>query len=425
VKDRNIHSGENFRGKFPEPGVPVNDAWKQMHAMLVENNLTHPEKKDKRKLILLWLFLFVIVIGITGYLLLDTDAGTKSATNVANQKRIKSNNDIALNHDSVENKIVKHGTITNDLTHESKPVNLYNSYEKSDTKYSLKNLSKASSANIIISENNNDNITISDADINNEIAKQIIIDDSLKNDAASNNNSISNNKTIDTSIKISDSGNTVKSHKEIISARNNKFHFGLEWNADFPLKNYSNYFSSYTSGKQYYIWLLPSAWAKFDINKKHGVLLTFNPYQQQFAGSQTVYIEKPWIASVEPDIVTRVIKTKAINIGLNYTYQINKHLNLQVGSGYSFIQNVLYKEQSVEGFSGNILSEKIYGAKKKDASFNYIKPSFLNWNIGVQYDIKKISIGAGLHQSSKNLSTDSNYNLRPLNGSIYLRYRFK
>ncbi|MEP6684250.1 MAG: hypothetical protein ABJA35_13360 [Parafilimonas sp.] len=415
-----------MRGKFPEPGVPADDAWKQMHTMLVENNLTKPEKIDKRRLIAVWLFLFVIAIGVTSYLLLNTDTSKKNiTTNVTNKKRTKSNNNIVLNHDSIEKKTVKNGSINEDVTHNSKTVSLYNSNERSDTKYSLKNLSKTTSVNITKSENNNNDHTISEANTNSKAGKQIIIDDSLKNDVSSNNKSISNNKIIDTSIKKNDPANTAKPNKKIISARNNKFHFGLEWNADFSLKNNSNYFNNYTSGKQYYMWLLPSAWAKFDINKKHGVLVKFNPYQQQIAGSQTVHIEKPWIASVEPDVVTRVIKTNAINIGLNYTYQINKHFSLQAGGDYSFIQNVLYKEQPVEGFSGNVLSEKIYAAKKKDVNFDYIKPSFLNWNIGVQYNVKKISIGAGLNQSFKNLSADSSYTVRPLNGLIYIRYRFK
>ena len=423
MRDRKTYNDKNKRGEFPKPGVPADDAWKQMHAMLVENNLTQTAKKDKRRLIVFWFLIFFVATGVTGYLFYNSAHIRKISKNESIKTKT-TNNDVVLNYDTIGNKIAGNDTINNHLKNDSDRVRLHTLIVE-DVATSKTWSNKLLSNNTIIEQKNNDITRISNEITNDTTTKQISIDNLSKNEVETKNDSISNNKIIDTSPKNSNADSSPNAHKKITSARNNKFHFGLEWNANFSLKNNSNYFDSYKSGKQYYMWLLPSGWAKFDINKKHGVLVTLNPYQQQFTGPKTVHIEKPWIASVEPDIVTRVIKTNAINIDLNYTYQLNKRFSLQAGGGYSFIQNVLYKEQSVDELSGNILSEKIYGAKKKDAGFNNIKPSYLNWNIGVEYDIKKISIGAGLHQSFKNISSDSNYNVRPLNGSIYLRYRFK
>ena len=89
-------------------------------------------------------------------------------------------------------------------------------------------------------------------------------------------------KKADTVQKINDSiKNTQQVFSKNIADKNSKqvkFHYGLQWNINFSLKNNSHYFDGYDNNKQYYMWALPAAWAKMDINKKHGIMLRCQPF---------------------------------------------------------------------------------------------------------------------------------------------------
>ena len=250
----------------------------------------------------------------------------------------------------------------------------------------------------------------------------------IENEASAATQTVQQKKT-DTVQKINDSiKNTQQAFSKNIADKNSKqvkFHYGLQWNINFSLKNNSHYFDGYDNNKQYYMWALPAAWAKMDINKKHGIMFRFNPFSQQFAGKQVLNIEKPFIASIEPDSVTSLIKSRGYNFGLNYEYNINSKITFVAGLSYTIQHNALYLQQAVEGYSGNILSEGIYAAGKKDASFKYLNPSYLSWNGSVKYNFRKLSIGAGVTRPISDLSSNPDYTVRPLNGEFYLQYHFK
>ena len=45
MSNRKFYTDKDFNKQFPEPGVPADDAWKQMHELLVKNDLTKPAEK--------------------------------------------------------------------------------------------------------------------------------------------------------------------------------------------------------------------------------------------------------------------------------------------------------------------------------------------------------------------------------------------
>ena len=46
MKDKQEHNYKNFGDDFPKPGTPADEAWKQMHELLVKHDLTKPIKKE-------------------------------------------------------------------------------------------------------------------------------------------------------------------------------------------------------------------------------------------------------------------------------------------------------------------------------------------------------------------------------------------
>lgn len=423
------HNDNDFGGEFPKPGVPADEAWGKMHAMLQQHGLTQQPKKDRRRLVVLLLVLFIIA-GIGGYIYVNTDAnratglakGTHENTAVVEQNKTGKEPAGLQQNDNLKNDVASTG------------VSIPNT-NRTEENYSLKNFNKTVSVNNStvssqpaasekMAQQDNIPATATQQTSNRQDAPAMAPQQSLNKSgdvvATTNNNNSAGKDTIAAGITT----NKVASNNTGKTAAS-RFHFGLQWNASFSLKNNSHYFNDYSGGKQYYMWLLPAAWAKMDIGKKHGLLFQFNPYKQVFAGKQTVLVEEPWIASVEPDIVTRAVKTRGVDLGLKYEYRYNKKLSITAGLGYTFQRNVLYAEQTVEHSSGKVLSEKLYAANRNDASFNYVKPSYLNWNSSVQYNFRKLSIGGGVNQPFSNLSADPAYQLKPLNGEIYLQYRLK
>lgn len=426
MKDKNINNLEINGRKYPQPDVSADAAWEKMHEMLIENNLTQTKRKNKRRWII-WFYFFLILAGIVcGYWwhqpkTQQGKSGIKSDVLVSKTKKITDTIKTDFHEDTPLNR-KNTGTIPGSIKHNAATDM---AVHKSDIKHA-KNFINSNESKQKINFNNPD--TGTDTTVNSKIFQQEIhtnitqkntqVENSISENTDSSNvtNAISEKRKADTTTQNKTNNNKNKSQK---------LHFGLEWKPGFSFTNNKYYFDNYSGGKQYYMWLLPSAWARLDLNKKQGITLTFNPYLQNFTDRKTVHIEKPWIASVEPDIVTRLVKARSIAIGLDYSYQLYNNFSLYAGAGYSFIQDALFNEQDVEESTGNILSEKIYGASHKDAGFSFIKKSNINWQAGINYDFKKISIGLNISQPFTNMSSDSIYIIKPVNGSFYLKYRFK
>lgn len=423
MKIRFDDNDKDFGGEYPKPGIPADDAWKQMHALLVKNKLTQPVKKDRRRLVA-WLVVLFIIAGVGGYVYFNANDNKGSDSIIAKHKNTGPAANSESSNDVTGSK--QRDTDTSNLAAASSDIPTAYTANKN---YSLKNLNQT-----IIQESATPATQPGVSLLQNNLPSQDI--NQAGKPAEPSTASKQNNNNVDTVAALNNKQlpDTVTTNDYIVKASpgkldkrtaTGKFHFGLQWNASFSLKNNSHYFDDYSGGKQYYVWALPAAWVKMDIGKKHGVLFHFNPYKQLYAGKQTVQMEEPWIASTEPDIVTRIIKTRGYDLGLKYGYSHNKKLGVNAGLSYTFQRNVLFAEQAVEHLSGNVLSEKMYAAKPGEAGFKYVRSSYLNWNASLQYDFKRTSVGAGVSQPLQNISADPAYIIKPLNGELYLQYRFK
>lgn len=426
MKDKNIY---NNKEGFPKPGVSVDEAWNNMHELLVKNNLTKtPEKEKRRWLVWLILFLFTGLAGTIGYVSMNKNASlsaTKKNSSAVVGKTIDTRKESSNNNqqkDSINKTVIENDSEKYDNKNNLAEAYSLKAYHKTIVAEPSSKINTADKPVYTSAVNNSVDVKKDYEHVN----KNSFVNDSA-NVTAKNNDSVLKTMSFN-SIDSNLQANNAVSKKNKATAKTKKdiFHIGLQWNINFALNSNNNYFNAYRdNNKQYYMWLLPSAWASVNIGKHQSVSLTVNPFKQQFAGSKIVHVEKPFIQSVEPDVITRLIKSRSIDLGVNYSYTIIKKLSVNVGANYSFQQNALYIEQQVEGFSGNILSAKIYGVRKKDEAFKYIKPSYVSLNTSLQYNFKMLSVGGGITSPLTNLSGDNQYNIKPVNGELFLRYRIK
>jgi len=427
MKNKRFYTDKD-QGKLPEPGTPVDEAWKQMQVLLVKNNLTVQEKKNKRRTILLvLLFLFISITGTILYSLHSHDHAIKIVTAGSSNKKIQKPN-------NAEKSLIP------DTTHQSIQPGIMDSVPPGNNKAGY--LTGATSNNNLrlpVAHHHtptNKNITEEqksipvNKEVNRDQPVEIKKDDKSKaeNEAPAASQIVQHKKqdiVPGTNDSIKNTQPAFSKNKPENNSNQVKFHYGIQWNINFSLKNNSNYFDAYNGGKQYYMWALPAVWAKMNITKKHGITFWFNPFSQQFAGKQVVHVEKPFVASIEPDSVTSLIKSQGYHFGLNYEYNINTKITFAAGLGYSIQHNALYLEQAVASYLGNVLSESIQAVKKKDASFKYLNPTYLSWSSSLKYNFRKLSIGVGVTRPITNLSSNPDYNVRPLNGEFYLQYHLK
>lgn len=421
MNDKPAHN-KYIKEPLPTPDVSADDAWQQMHQLLVQHHLTAKPNKDKRRR-LLWfcLLLLISISGVIAYFFFNNNPGLlyEHKTVADKQNTDTGNSNKTLLNEIQKSKQASFGNAFANSGSNNKKLKDFPLHTRNNNFINIDkpvNLALIVDSNVIITS------------INNQQA------DTISSFTFQDLNFVKRDKEITLLPATTDSiGNNTKN--EVLVNRKNKKNekqnkikpeLGLPWNIDFSLTNNSHYFSSYNNkGDQYYMWLLPSLKAGININDKQSISIIVNPYKQQFAGNKIMHIQKPWIASVEPDVVTRLIKSRGINLGLQYNRSIIKKLSVNIGGSYTFQQNALTLEQSVENFSGNIISERIYGTDKKDKAFQYLKPSYLSGDASLQYNFKKFDVGAGVTVPLNNLAADKQYLVRPVNGELFLRYRFK
>jgi hypothetical protein len=276
--------------KLPEPGTPVDEAWKQMHGLLVKNNFTVPEKKNRRRMILLvLLLLFISVTGIILYSVYFHDQAVKIVTgDSSNNKTQKQNNTNNNSSADTVHQLIQQDTLGDNKAGHSTNVISNNNFRlpvTHDHTSISKNIPGENKLNPVNQALNHDYLT--EAKKDNKV--------NIENETSAISATVQNKKE-DTVQMINDSiKNTQQAFSKNKPGKNSKqvkFYYGLQWNINFSLKSNRNYFDAYDGGKQYYMWALPAAWAKMDINKKHGIRFRFNPFSQEFAGKQVVNVCK-------------------------------------------------------------------------------------------------------------------------------------
>lgn len=431
MSDKKNNINRRTFSDHPEPDVPVEQAWLNMQALLLEHDLTRPVKEKRRRRVLLFLLLFALVcIGVAVWQFSeDKNEGTIQI--VMAEKKEKDTGTGKTKQGAVN---AEQGTADKKKESKNKAKGIQNN--KSDIKKMTEEIKSreeetGNKKQIITTDDQTiwgDKETTKQNDKNRENTPENFIKDSIAflqqvlNDNGQNTASNSN-LLGDASAINKPSALTANKNK-----KNNtypRFHFGLEWDASFSVANNTSYFEGYNGNQQYYMWLIPSVWGKMDLNKKSGLLLHIDPYMQQFGGEQALNIEKSWIMSDVPDIVTKLAKTKGFGFGLQYEHSINNKLSFAAGGDFMLLQKVLYKEQLMDTSTGTISSERVYAAAKNEYDFRHMHSTAINWNVSLKYHFKNWNIGAGLTRPVTNLGSNDNFKVRPVNAGIYLQYKLK
>lgn len=209
--------------------------------------------------------------------------------------------------------------------------------------------------------------------------------------------------------------------------------YGLQLNATIPLQNecLCNYGLDANGKKQAWKLLVPGIWASKIFAQKHEVTLQFNPYRQYFVSSKPVSVESFYLPPELPEDTLlanksiNIVKTRGLSAGVQYNYHFSNKWSAGVGADYNTQSQTLLNEQVTRVYDGKLLLYKVYGSKTRGDSVQYLKPYFITSNFNVMYSFKKLQIGARLQIPVTNLALPKNDAIRPVNGQLFFRWRFR
>lgn len=480
MDDKNLHITHGPNDNYPEPDVPVKDAWAQINAMLAAqpprplNGTSGSGGGFIAGSFWKWTFL-VIIVGSTIFWGINTLSKksdgrpkdiqlqqTRVAQSSGDSGSISTKNTVSKKN----NNLLKNNTIDTHLyklkNHFNNPTEDENKKAEKIKSRSIINYGNNKSLNSTTKLNNHKNESIINNDKQDENLDGRINENNIQNTQRVVNEKndpqlISNKRTLKKQeiireekikpvlknqmkqVSISNSVNTLKNLFTIqnnlsVKKLKNKndvhvINYGVQLNANVPLKNdcMCNYTIDGKGNARPLKLLIPGIWASKFLGKQHELLFQFNPYLQYFADIKNAYTETIFLPpGLQEDTLKAirsiyVIKTFGLNAGIQYNYHFNKKWSAGFGMDYNRQSRALINEQIKRVYDEQIFLYKTYGIKRAEDSV-LLKPHFLTTNVNVAYNFKKFQVGAKIQLPVTNLGLSQSNFSHSINGQLFLRW---
>jgi hypothetical protein len=211
------------------------------------------------------------------------------------------------------------------------------------------------------------------------------------------------------------------------AARKMGFNYGVQWNIALPLQGSKNYFTGTSGSSQPYILLVPDVWVSKQLGKKQELLLLFSFSHQYATGDKQLAASTGrWTILDSTTVIKKLSlsKTSGISLGLQYNYNIDKNWSIGTGINYNKLSSALLNEKITGVYTGTVLSSLDLVAKKNNSDWAYLNSSFFTGKLELSYYLGKIKIGSAVFVPLSNLSSAAGNTVRPVNGQLFLRWRF-
>ncbi len=364
------------------------------------------------------------------------------------------NNDSSLNN---KNSVVNNNVITREKIHPiaSKHLNMIGARNTSNNKVSNTTSVKNDGPLVSIHKSKPDQqseITMTDeklAEKRNEDSRLQV--DSTRNILPEDRNRehhaiiINNMQALADSISYSD---MVVSLKYLVNEKNNlsqykisgknkqrksllsDLDYGLQLNVNIPIQEdcQCNYFKDGKGKNAAWKLLIPGIWVGKTFAQKHYLQIQFSPYQQYSVGDKLIATDSFYMPPGLMDDTllatrsTRIIKTTGLSAGIQYNYNLNHKWSVGVGADYYRQSRALFSEEVRRVYNNELMLYKVYGSK---VSSDSIKRSAVIGSFNVMYNFKKIQLGARVMVPVTNFSTLREHSIYPVNGQLFIRWRWR
>jgi len=424
VYDENLHMTNGIGKGFPEPEIPVDDAWKQMKLLLdaeVPNSSFSSSAEKMKGGMGHFLNSFLIFLGVAGILacviLYLNNNSNKSEESTDYKIPVPDGvSAILQNADSILLLQKDHLHLKSSTLVKTEPKRKNPGESKSESL-------QTPGIIIPISEKKVSHLYSGD-DIGMKLfgSTKIIKKDSQKSrdfkPRARQKQGINKHTTLGISQK---------------TGRNEfwgNFHFGLQWGIPLPLQGTDYYFSGNGGRSVPYLYLLPGVWLSHRSNKSE-IMLQINPFFQNFTGSREIASTELRNGNNQDTLslikkqTTYLHKTFGSEVGLQYKYALSRTITIGAGVGYIRQSKALLQYQVAKMADGVILTDSLYRIGKSSPEWDYLKSGFFTGKLEMAWTLKKFEIGANVTVPFTEFSRLSGLHIKPLNGQMFLRLKIR
>ena len=214
--------------------------------------------------------------------------------------------------------------------------------------------------------------------------------------------------------------------QSIAKSKSLQVDYGFQWSLPVPVQGTKTYFSGTNGKSKPYNILLPQIWASKGINNKNDLFLAINLNQQYFIHNKQLSSVTMFMAPRDTG-VNKVSLYKISGFGgtIAWNYKINNHWAASLGINYMLNRTALLDKQSTNIYTGNVISDSLYGINRHSNDWNYINKSMLAARVELFYVFNKLSLGASASVPLNSIPVFDDTKVRPFNSQLFVRWSIK
>ncbi|MEO8414945.1 MAG: hypothetical protein ABI472_14855 [Ginsengibacter sp.] len=202
--------------------------------------------------------------------------------------------------------------------------------------------------------------------------------------------------------------------------------YGFQWDVPIPVQGTANYFKGTNDKSKPYNLLLPQLWLSKGLSSKSTLFFAVNFNQQYFINDRKLSQLSFFLAPRDTAINRKSLyKTAGFGGTLLYSYQFYQRWSVALGINYTFNRTALLDLQSINAFTGEKLSDSLYGINRHSVDWQYINKNMLAANLELRYSFKKLSLGAAVYLPLSVMPVYDNKKIHPVNTQLFVRWNIK
>ncbi len=211
-----------------------------------------------------------------------------------------------------------------------------------------------------------------------------------------------------------------------------RFNWGLQWMANFPLTGRKAYVSDLKKQCGAYILAIPGIWISRELGGRQDIVVSLRPYFDYYSKNEIFFQNSPadspidTLTSPSPSRAypeAHLLKLRSSSITAEYHYRLAGNLRVGGELSYQHHWNALanIRRFSPSGFSPATDSLEWLG--RADDFWKYLRPRNVTAGLSLTYHTSSVSLGGSIVMPVFPTANDPYGSSRPLNSRIFIRWQ--
>lgn len=211
-----------------------------------------------------------------------------------------------------------------------------------------------------------------------------------------------------------------------------RFNWGLQWMANFPLAGRKAYVSDLKEHYGVYILAIPGIWLSRELGSRQEIVLSARPYFDYYSKNEVFFQNSP--ADSPIDTVTspppsraypeaRLLKLRSSSITAEYHYRLAGNLRIGGELSYQHHWNALANIRRLSPSGSSPAADSLDWLGRADDFWKYLRPRNVTAGLSLTYRTSSVSLGGSIVMPVFPTANDPYGSSRPLNSRIFIRWQ--